>query len=399
MFRIVIQLSVFVLLVITVFTCGSHQERDIPLVSDYTGRIPTDELVQLIIHARSNLMCYFAAELAGERGAEALPALLDILRHSDAFRWLGTPECVITTPVEGAFWAIGKIRDPRAIPVLVESYTEEPYKYDRALLTLRQFGGDAVVPLLNILKHPTGDVRSSAVIRTLGEIDDPRAIQALQEIVSHRDDPHWLDAAKSLAMRKDEAGRSVRRLAIGEPEMASFVLGMPEEWLPRKYVDDKTLLPLYFEHLRSDEEQRSHMARLGIARNAGKAELPHIAEEGLDKTWVMPFVEINCATEGIDSESEKANVLWQYVTVLQYELPDDTLGYSIVEFYPDKHMQSFRLSPINYAVERLAGLGDAALPVLEAGMKSDKEHIRVRAIMALAQTPPSEASTELLLKV
>ena len=128
MFRIVIQLSVFVLLAITVFTCGSNQERDIPLVSDYTGRIPTDELVQLIIHARSNLMCYFAAELAGERGAEALPALLDILRHSDAFRWLGTPECVITTPVEGAFWAIGKIRDPRAIPVLVESYTEEPYK-------------------------------------------------------------------------------------------------------------------------------------------------------------------------------------------------------------------------------------------------------------------------------
>ncbi len=112
----------------------------------------------------------------------------------------------------------------------------------------------------------------------------------------------------------------------------------------------------------------------------------------------MPFVEINCAIEGVDSESEKANVLWQYVTVPQYEVPGH-LGHSTVGFHPDGINQSDRSNPINYAVERLAELGDAALPVLEAGMKSDKEHIRVRAIMALAQTSPSEASTELLLKV
>jgi HEAT repeat protein len=393
MFRILIQLILAILLAATQFASGSSQDEDMPLTSRYTGAIPTHELVQLM-YSGNALTNLFVAYLAAERGAESVPELLDVLRRGNEMwttRMFGPGTLV---PISGAFWAIRKIRDTRSIPTLVELFKDEQYKHRyRALGTLKQFGSHAVDPLLDLLKQAKGEDRQ-AVIRNLVEIDDPRVARALQDVVSHKDDPSWWNVTNSLAMRKDEAGRSIRRLALSDPDIAGIIL-----W----DVDDKMLLPIYFKHARSNDEMRSLKAMLGIARNAGKAELSRIVEEGLDKTWVMPFVEINCAIEGVDSESEKANILWQYVIVPEYRLPGDSLddgrvaaGGSISGFYyPDLP----GLSPIGYAIEKLVELGDAALPILEAGMKSDKEHIRVRAIMTLAQTPPSEASTELLLKV
>lgn len=393
MFRILVQLILAILMAAAQFASGSSQDEDMPLTSCYTGEIPTHELVQLM-YSGNALTNLFVAHLAAERGAEAVPELLDVLRRGNEI-WttlMFGPGALV--PISGAFWATEKLRDTRAIPTLVELSKDQQYKYRYwALATLKQFGGHAVDPLLDLLKQAEGEDRQ-AVIWNLAQIDDPRTARALQDIVFHKDDPSWWDVTSSLAVRKDEAGRSIHRLALSDPDIAGIVLGD---------ADDKMLLPVYFEHARSNDDIQSFRAKLGIARNAGKAELSRIVEEGLDKTWVMPFVEINCAIDGVDSESEKANILWQYVIVPEYRLPGDSLdngslaaGGSISGFYyPDLPA----LSPIGYAIEELAELGDAALPVLEAGMKSDKEHIRVRAIMALAQTPPSEASTELLLKV
>lgn len=244
MFRILIQLILAILLTATQFASGSSQDEDMPLTSCYTGEIPTHELVQLM-YSGNALTNLFVAHLAVERGAESVPELLDVLRRGNEI-WttlMFGPGALV--PISGAFWAIEKLRDTRAIPTLVELSKDQQNEYRYwALGTLKQFGSHAVDPLLDLLKQAEGEDRRM-VIWNLAQIDDPRTARALQDIVFHKDDPSWWNVTNSLGMRKDEAGRFIRGLALSDPDIAGIVLGD---------ADDKMLLPVYFKHARSNDD-------------------------------------------------------------------------------------------------------------------------------------------------
>ncbi len=325
------------------------------------GSIPTDELVQFM-NGKSATTCRFVAELVLERGTEAIPALIEMSRSGDA---IARANAIIV---------LRKLKDPRAIPALIVLLSLEPVSY--ASRALREFGKDAVEPLLNALRKKNGNARRLAV-RALGNIDDQRAVRALQKIFSNRNDLNWKEAALGLAKREDEIGYSVLRLADEDEQVREAVSGAL--W----HREDKRLLPIFFKfgNLR------------GIAKNAGRAELPRIFAEGLDKTWVLPFVEINAAIEGIEPERTKADILWRFVVTPPYTIPVGDGIEKLENFYSPEDT-----NPIRYAIEKLASLGDAVLPIIENAMKGDNAEVRRRAFLTLVKIPPSEKSTDLLLK-
>ena len=73
--------------------------------------------------------------------------------------------------------ALGNIKDPAAIPPLVNLLSENQYSAVRwkSAEALAKIGKDSVEPLIRLLRHPDEDVRWKAAI-ALGEIGDVRAI-------------------------------------------------------------------------------------------------------------------------------------------------------------------------------------------------------------------------------
>ncbi len=97
-----------------------------------------------------------------------LPALLNVLAHGELDqRYL-------------AIDALGLLRDPRAIELLVESLQSDAYSGLRwkAAEALARIGTPAVGPLITLLDDPDDDVRWKVAI-ALGEIGDPRAVAPL----------------------------------------------------------------------------------------------------------------------------------------------------------------------------------------------------------------------------
>ncbi|MBM3241647.1 HEAT repeat domain-containing protein [Candidatus Poribacteria bacterium] len=345
------------------------------------GDISTNELVQLM-DKKDWTTSRFVAELAVERGAEAIPPLIDMLQHGDEIAR------------DNAMMAIRKLKDPRAIPVLIELLAYKDFKRGGGWLTavsasetLEEFGEEAVEPLLKVLKEKSGNIRRM-VVTTLGEIDDEKALQALQEIFLNRNDPHWEDAALYLAGREDDIGYSVFKLAEKDEKLREIVSKMLTG-----HRDDKRFLSFYFEKVKSENEELSRDGMLGIARNAGKEELPRIFAEGLDKTWVLPFVEINAVIEGIEPEFTKADILWRFVISPSYEEVQSDGRMITYNFYAPPE----ETNHIRYAIEKLANLGDVALPLIK-GVISTETEVGRRAMAVLARMPPSEASTNLMLE-
>ena len=167
-------------------------------------------------------------------------------------------------------------------------------------------------------------------------------------------------------------------------------------------------MPLHFQLVKS---YYNEYGRRGIARNAGKSELPRIEKElnVSDKEWVLPFVNINCAIEGLESPAQKADILWQYILDAKYY--DYNMAYiknppyggkeefSRLFDYQNNKISDVEMLPVIYAVEKLAELGDVILPKIEEGIKSDRMEIKIRAIIALTEMPPSKASTKMMLEV
>lgn len=355
------------------------------LPTDCPSVISTNELVQLM-DKKDWTTSRFVAELAADRGTEAVPPLIDMLRHGDEIA------------KDSAMMVIGRLKASGAIPALIELLAYRDDKEGggwisalRASKTLAELGDEAVEPLLKVVAENGGNARRMA-IRTLGKIHDERATRALLDIFENTDDPHWSEATLRLAKKKDDFGYSVLKLAETDDRVWEAVQNVP---IGRR--DDKRLISLYFKKARLKNQVLSHDGMQGIARNAGSAELPRIFAEGLDRTWVLPFVEINAAIEGLESESAKADVLWRFVIGLQTENQYDNRwmeGPAYLPVYESKN-------PIEYGIERLARLGDVVLPHIEtvlAVLRPEQMEIELKAIAVLTRMPPSEASTNLMLK-
>ena len=375
-----ISLSLSVALVVMLFACKDKRRPE-----HCIGTIPNNELAQLI-NRESWTTSKFVAAVAAERGIETIPPLLDMMEHGGEY----LPAYVRAS----IWWVVREMEDPDLPRLLIEFLERRGWTDMQGLRILGRFGSQGVEPLLKALEQTTGVWRGT-VIEALGEIDDSRAGQALLEIVSDRNDPHWHNAVVALTNRRDNAGYSLLELANNDPDVWEYVARGLEP------VDDKRLLLLYFRQAQSEDESIWRRGAMGIARNAGKAELPRIEQELEEskKDWVLPFVGINCSIERIESQSEKAKILWQFVFDAELYTPDlekPIYGVSS-ELYRFIMVEDYGI-PVLYALKRLSELGDVILPLLKQGLESDREEIRMRSIRALTQMPPSRASTKLLLE-
>jgi HEAT repeat protein len=97
-----------------------------------------------------------------------------------------------------AIEALGMLRDSRAIPILIAAL-EHP-DVDRrksASSALVNFGDGAVPPLISIAKDMNKRWRIFA-IKTLGEIGDTRALEALNDLLNDQDESIRLYAAEAV---------------------------------------------------------------------------------------------------------------------------------------------------------------------------------------------------------
>lgn len=84
-------------------------------------------------------------------------------------------------------WALGEIGEPSAIPALLEGMGDEDVEVRKyATRSMIKFGRQATEVLLEALDDPSAEVRHYAV-RALGEIRDPRTVEALLGMESRVD--------------------------------------------------------------------------------------------------------------------------------------------------------------------------------------------------------------------
>lgn len=93
-----------------------------------------------------------------------------------------------------AIAALGRIGDPRAIGVLIQSFRYQNLGW-MAKDALVRIGPQAIEPLIEALRHENPDIRFVAA-RTLGELRDPRAIEPLQTMIEQDPDDTNRQAAR-----------------------------------------------------------------------------------------------------------------------------------------------------------------------------------------------------------
>jgi HEAT repeat protein len=126
--------------------------------------------------------------------------------------------------------ALGQLRDPAAVPPLMEALTDDQYSGIRwkAAEALAQIGTPSVDPLIAVLTHQEEDVRWKAAI-ALGEIGDTRAIGPLIELL--RDEDRFVKgrAAYALGLIGSPAvGELIRAIREGDGNLrwgAAIALG------------------------------------------------------------------------------------------------------------------------------------------------------------------------------
>lgn len=158
-------------------------------------------------------------------------AALELARRKDTratsflIRSLASSEAQIR---DEAIQALGLLQDPEAIPALVavvdelaESLHVYPSSQQEAITSLGQIGKPAVPALLAILQNASLGQIHKNVIKALGEIGDPSAIQELAaRLITKRDYFEVLVGAD----QSDDAAQALQN--IGTPEALAAV----EEW-------------------------------------------------------------------------------------------------------------------------------------------------------------------------
>ncbi len=117
-----------------------------------------------------------------------------------------------------AAWSLGEIGDPKAVPALISSLSDqnsEVRRYaTRALIKLNKI---AVMPLLDYLAHAKGE-GAAAAIRAVGDIADKRALETLLTLVTGE---HRAEAFLALGKLRDPRAESA--LLVGLEDSDSTV--------------------------------------------------------------------------------------------------------------------------------------------------------------------------------
>jgi len=136
-----------------------------------------------------------AAGLLGElRAKEAVPALTRVLTSAGARRY-------------AAAWALGEIKDPGSIPVLVDALGDGNVGVVKASTrALISIGRKATPALVAALPSSSGSARK-AMLRALEDIEDTRAEEVILEVLNRERDPE-IQAAAARALAKCGTARS-----------------------------------------------------------------------------------------------------------------------------------------------------------------------------------------------
>ena len=130
-----------------------------------------------------------AAGLLGElRAKEAVPGLTAFLRSGRERRYV-------------AAWALGEIKDPASIPVLIGSLSDGNTGVVKASTrALISVGKKATLPLIAALPPSSGPPRK-AMLRALEDIEDTRAEDVILDVLNNEGNPE-IQAAAARALAK-----------------------------------------------------------------------------------------------------------------------------------------------------------------------------------------------------
>lgn len=150
-----------------------------------------------------------AAEILGLAGDPAgVPALVAVLNDRFEDGGSGLAGASVKT---AATKALARLKDPTAIPLLIQELMTAPDTSARAIAeTLVAFGGLAVAPLLKELDGPSDRAGRVWTARVLGRIADSRATDDLIARLHDRDDLMRIAAAEALGIIAD--ARSIQPL-------------------------------------------------------------------------------------------------------------------------------------------------------------------------------------------
>jgi HEAT repeat protein len=126
-----------------------------------------------------------AIELGKLRERRAIPALIEALKD---------PNMALRN---NAAFALGEIGDCEAAPHLIELLRDPEERVRKSAIKALGMicAKDAVAPLVQLLDIDNSRVIRKSAIRSLGQIGDPKAFGAVERFVSHSD-PTLADAAK-----------------------------------------------------------------------------------------------------------------------------------------------------------------------------------------------------------
>ncbi|MDO8842497.1 HEAT repeat domain-containing protein [Methanocalculus sp.] len=221
------------------------------LASALRTHVPVKEVIENSMY-RVRAMMVNEADIVKMRKSGDLPGLLSLLAHGEMDQRYA------------AIDALGLLRDPRAIELLIETTRSDTYSGLRwkAAEALARIGRPAVGPLISLLDDPDEDVRWKVAI-ALGEIGDQRAISPLISLLADPDSYVRSRAALALGAIGDRATPDlIRSLTSVDPAVrssAASALGIigTEEVIP-------LLIPLLFDPVdQVKAEAAAALAKIG----------------------------------------------------------------------------------------------------------------------------------------
>ena len=163
------------------------------------GAIGDPLAVKPLIAALSNQTsgcCCSAARALGHLGDRiATPALLKALQDTNFMLR------------ESAADGLGDLRDPRAIDALVDSLDNTEVSWNAALALAKMHRADGISELLTSVKDSGSYGAQLETVKALGELGDPRAKPALQEVAASNRSPEM----------NSEVAKALAKLATTEP--------------------------------------------------------------------------------------------------------------------------------------------------------------------------------------
>lgn len=243
-----------ILVVLTLAACSERGPIDLPgLEGRARGGDATSvaKLVQLLQIA-DNDVSDRAYRILVDLGDKAVPSLLpqvgsaDLEQREHVIAALGNLKVKQAVPgiikVLGdtslgrryvAAWALGEIGDPAAVPALVKALDDRDAEVRKqATRSLIKFNRQAVPALLTALPQAS-DRAAGGMIRALGDISDPRALDAL---LAQVEGPNRNDVFIALGKLRDHRAEKALIAGLADPDwqvrmnaaMALGPLGGPE---------------------------------------------------------------------------------------------------------------------------------------------------------------------------